>query len=130
MNDKNTELFFGDDEDVIITLTDEDGEDTDGQLMFAFEIEELQTEYVAVSLLDKNQEPTGELLALRYEEDEEGEAVVAPIEDEQEQEIVLQALQSLIDSGELGDEEEDEEEEGDYLDDIGDIFPGISIDKE
>ena len=50
MNDKNQKLLFSDsdEETVVITLTDEDGQDIDAEIMAALEIEEFGKEYVAV----------------------------------------------------------------------------------
>ncbi len=137
MNAKNRELFFGDDEDVVITLTDETGRDEDYLVVASFEIEELETEYFAVMSVDENGEnQDGEILLLRYLEDEEGEAVIEPIEDEEEGEIASQAFSQLLKEGAIEglglDEDDDDEESGDdddYLGDIGSIFPGVSIDK-
>lgn len=139
MNDKNTELFFGDDENVVVTLTDEDGQDVEAQIMAAFEIEELGTEYLMAVVLteDGEEDFSGEIHALKYEEDENGEPEILPIEEEEEMEIVSQAMQELLENGmldgvEFSDEEDEDEEMTDdnYLDDIGTIFPGVSIDKE
>lgn len=139
MNDRNTELFFGDDENVVVTLTDEDGQDVEAQIMAAFEIEELGTEYLMAVVLteDGEEDFSGEIHALKYEEDENGEPEILPIEEEEEMEIVSQAMQELLENGmldgvEFSDEEDEDEEMTDdnYLDDIGTIFPGVSIDKE
>lgn len=138
MNDKNTEMFFGDEEEVVLTLTDEDGEEMEAQMLAAFEIEEMSAEYVAVLPLDGNGEmQDGEVVLFRYDEDEEGNPEISAIEDENEYEIAAEGFRQLLKSGAIegfdcsDDEEEDEEMiEEDYLDDIGSIFPGISIEKE
>lgn len=137
MNDKNTELFFGDDENVVVTLTDEDGQDMEAQIMAAFEIEELGTEYLmAVVLTDEGdgEELSGEIHALKYQEDSRGEPEILPIEDEEEMEIVSQAMQELLENEGFDDleffrEEDEEQTDENYLDDIGTIFPGVSIDR-
>ena len=137
MNSKNTELFFGDEEDVILTLTDEDGNDIDTQMLAVFEIEELSTEYVAVLQLNEEHEvENGEVIILRYSEDEDGDPEINAIEDEEEYEIVTEAFRQLVESGAIegfdyDDEEDDEEDiDDDYLKDIGTLFPGVSIDKD
>ena len=45
MNDKNQKLLFSDsdEETVVITLTDEDGQDVDAEIMAALEIEEFSS---------------------------------------------------------------------------------------
>ena len=129
MNSKNTELFFGDEQDVVITITDEDGTDMDVTVVAAFEIEEMGTEYVAVLEVDEDGDPVdGELFALKYSEDAHGNPVISGIEDDQEMEIVMASMQEMLDDGLFDDEEEDEE--GDYLSDIKDLVPGISLERE
>ena len=141
MNDKNTEFFFGNDENVVLTLTDEDGRDMEAQIMAAFEIEELGTEYLMAVVLsgdEGEEELSGEIHALKYQEDEYGEPEILLIEDEEEMEIVSQAMQEVLKSEDFGDiefvgEDDDSDMEiadDNYLDDIGSIFPGISIDRE
>lgn len=129
MNSKNTDLFFGDEQDVVITITDEDGTDMDVTVVAAFEIEELATEYVAVLEVDEDGEPVdGELFALKYSEDAQGNPVISGIEDDEEMEIVMASMQEMLDDGLFDNDEEDGEE--DYLDDISDLIPGISLERE
>lgn len=134
MNQKNTELFFGDEESVVITLQDEDGEGTDVVLLASFEIEELGTEYIISVELDENGEDiTEELQLLKYEEDEDGEPEISSIDDEEEYEIAVQACKQILKSGAIEGfdvEDEEEDEDDDYLSDIGTIFPGLSVDKD
>lgn len=130
MNDRNRELLFDDESDMkaVITLTDEDGKDIDTEVIAAMEVEELGKEYIAVL---PQETPVGEdeieAMILSYSEDENGDPVFAPIEDEEEFEIVSEAFNQFF---EQAAEEDDEEEEAGYLDDIGDIIPGVTIGKE
>lgn len=134
MNDRNTEMLFGDDNEVVITITDEDGQSIDVQLLAAFEVEELGQEYIAA--VDMEDEEEGEVILLHYNEDVEGNPEISGIEDEDEYEAVAEIFQDLLESGELGDlgleieEDEDDGDDEDYLDDIGRLFPGVSIDKD
>ena len=135
MNQKNTELFFGDEESVVITLQDEDGEGTDVVLLASFEIEELGTEYIISVELDENGEDiTEEIQLLKYEEDEEGEPEISSIDDEEEYELASEACKQILRSGAIEgfdvEDEDDEEGEEDYLSDIGTIFPGLSVEKD
>ncbi len=136
MNDRNAELFFGDEEEVLLTLTDEDGNDVDTQMIAVFEIEELSSEYVAVLEVNENHEvENGEVIILRYSEDEDGDPVIDSIDDEEEYEIVTEAFRQLVESGavegfDYDDDDDEEEVDDDYLNDIGKMFPGVSIDKE
>ena len=51
MNQENTELFFGDEQDVVITLEVEDGTETKVTPLASFEIDELGTEYIIAAEL-------------------------------------------------------------------------------
>ncbi len=135
MNQKNTELFFGDEQDIVITLEVEDGTETKVTPLAGFEIDELGTEYIIAAELAPDEESmTGEVQILKYEEDADGEASMYSIEDEEEYELAAEACRQIIKSGaiegfDVEDEDEDSEEYNeDYLSDIGNIFPGLSID--
>lgn len=137
MNQENTELFFGDENDVVISLEVEDGTETKVTPLASFEIDELGTEYIIAAELTPDEESmTGEVQILKYEEDEDGEASMASIEDEEEYELAAEACRQIIKSGAIegfdvedDDDEDSEEYHEDYLSDIGNIFPGLSIDK-
>lgn len=138
MNQENTELFFGDEQDVVITLEVEDGTETKVTPLASFESDELGTEYIIAAELTPDEESmTGEVQILKYEEDADGEASMSSIEDEEEYQLAAEACRQIIRSGaiegfdvEEDDEDEDSEEyDEDYLSDIGNIFPGLSIDK-
>ena len=135
MNDKNQKLLFSDsdEETVVITLTDEDGQDIDAEIMAALEIEEFGKEYVAVMPQQATEDlEEGEALILEYSEDAEGNPQFAPVEDEDVFEVVAQAFNQLFeDPDEFLEDDEDEEDDSDgFLSDIGDILPGISIKKD
>ncbi len=139
MNQENTELFFGDEQDVILTLEAEDGTEIKATPLASFEIEELGTEYIiAVELEDDEQTMTGEVQILKYEEDENGEAAMSSIEDEEELELATDACRQIIKSGAIEgfevevdeDDEDSEEYNEDYLSDIKNMIPGISIEQD
>ncbi len=137
MNQENTELFFGDEQDVVITLEVEDGTETKVTPLASFEIDELGNEYIIAAELSQDETSmTGEVQILKYEEDEDGDASMSSIEDEEEYELAAEACRQIIKSGAIegfdveDDEDEDSEEYNeDYLSDIGNFFPGLSIDK-
>jgi uncharacterized protein YrzB (UPF0473 family) len=133
MNQKNTELFFGDEEsNVVITLTDEEGKDKNVVLIASFEIEETGGEYIiAVEMDEAGEELTQEMELLKYQEDSDGEPEIFSIDDEDEYATVAEVCKGLLKSGAIeGFSVEEEEEEDDYLSDLGTIFPGVSIDRE
>lgn len=132
MNDKNQELLFSDndEETVVVTLTDEDGKDVDAEIMAAIEIEELGKEYVAVMPQEVTEDlAEGEALILEYSEDSDGNPQFAPVEDETEFEIASKAFNQFFESA-MDDDDDDNEASGDFLDDLGDIIPGVSIKKD
>lgn len=129
MNAKNYDLFFNEDaeETAYITLTTEDGISIDTEIIAAIEIEELGKEYVAALPTEENEEfEEGEVLLLIYSEDANGDPIFTPVEDDEEIEIVSSAFEQFF----AEEEDEDEYDEEDYLDDISDLFPGVSIKKD
>lgn len=133
MNKKNNALFFGEDSDytAVITLTDEDGNEMNMEAVAAMEIHELKKEYMAVVPTEPNDEfEEGEVMLLIYSEDKKGNPVFTNIEDPEEFELASEAFEEML--SQMIDEEEDDEEEDisddNYLDDISDIMPGVSID--
>lgn len=127
MNTRNYNLFFDEDaeETALITLTDEEGNSFDTEIIAAIEIEELNKEYVAALPTEPNPDfEEGEVLLLIYTEDSNGDPEFAPIEEEEEFKIVSAAFEQFM------EDEEEEETDENYLDDISDLFPGVSIQKE
>ena len=132
MNDRNRDLFFNDDNEatVAITLTDEDGNDVEAQILAVIEIEELGKEYAAVLPLDIQEDEADEMEALIfvYSEDEDGNPVFESLDDAEEYEIVSSVFNQFF--SEAIDEEDEKDSEDSYLDDIGDIIPGVSIQRD
>ena len=117
----------------------EDGTEIKVTPLASFEIEELGTEYVIAAELEDDEETmTGEVQILKYEEDENGEAAMSSIEDEEELELAADACRQIIKSGAIEgfevevdeDDEDSEEYNEDYLSDIKNMIPGISIEQE
>ena len=134
MNARNTDMFFNENngETTFITLTDENGNEFDTEMIAAIKIEELQKEYIAVLPTEPNADfDEGEAIILIYSEDEDGDPVFESIEDEEEFQLAGEAFQQFFEDNSDDDEDEDDEDNQDnYLDDIGELFPGISIQKE
>lgn len=126
MNDRNREMIFGEESEyeAIITITDEDDNDIDAEIIASIEVEELGKEYVAVLPIETPaQMGEAEALILEYNEDEQGNPMFSPVEDDEEFGIVSSAFNQFF-----GEEEVEEEmEEGHYLDDLGEIIPGVSV---
>ena len=137
MNDRNREIFFNEESEVtaVVTVTAEDGTETEAEIIACVEIEELNKEFVALlpANLDEDADEA-EALILEYTEDANGEPVFSAIEDDELFETVAEAFNEFFEQAaeEEDDETEDddEDEERDYLDDIGDILPGVSIKNE
>lgn len=130
MNEKNRKLIFEPDDDMVavVTLTDEDGNEFDAEIMAALEIEELGREFIAVMPQEGTPDfEENEAMVLEYFEDEDGEPQFAAVEDEELFETVTNAFDKFF--NEAIDELETDDDNGSlgYLDDIGSIIPGVSI---
>lgn len=132
MNRKNLDLFFNEDDEetAVVTLTDENGNDVDAEIIAAVEIEELGKEFVAVMPQEETEDfQEGEALILEYSEDGDGEPVFTSV-DEEEYELVAQAFNQFF-AEQLDDfDEDDEDVNEDVLDDISSYLPGVSFKKE
>lgn len=133
MNAKNYDLFFNEDteETTYITLSDDD-HSFDLEVIATAEIEEFEKEYVAAIPKEPNPEfEEGKILILGYSEDADGDPVFTLIEDEEEAEQICSVFEQLLSEDDDEDNEDGIEiDEDDYLNDISDIFPGISIKKD
>ena len=107
MNDKNREIFFGnsDEEVAIITLTDEDGVESDAVIIASFEVAELGKEYIVVLPTEQEAEDLdngqSQVMMLEYIEDENGEPEFKYIEDDEEMQTVVEQFELLIENGVL-----------------------------
>lgn len=87
MNDRNKDLFFENEEgeSTAITLTDDDGNTVEVQVMASMEIEDEEKEYIAVLPIEGTEQfPDDQLIILIYSEDEEGNPQYCGISDEEE----------------------------------------------
>lgn len=95
MNDRNKDLFFENEEGEItaITLTDDDGNTVEVQVMASMEIEDEEKEYIAVLPIEGTEQfPDDQLIILIYSEDEEGNPQYQGISDEDELREVSEAF--------------------------------------
>lgn len=127
MNAKNHDLFFNEDSDytVTVTITDETGHEEEAEIIASIEIEELGREFVAVVPLTQDESAEVEAMILEYAEDENGDPVFSAVEDEDALGLAADAFNQFF-----ADASEEEEEESDFLGDIGNILPGISINRD
>ncbi|MCY0882172.1 MAG: Holliday junction resolvase RuvX [Firmicutes bacterium] len=93
------------DEDEIITLTDENGKEHEFVVVDVIEVEE--KEYAILLPIDTEEEEEAEAVILRLEKDAEGDDVLVDIDDDQEWEKVAQAYEELLD-------EDDEDDDHDH----------------
>ena len=103
----NNELQMEED---IITLTLDDNTDLSCYVIGIFPAGEY--EYIALDPIDNDDYQ--EALVYRYSESEDGEMILANIEDDEEYEIVADAFDELLDTidfYEISGEDEEEEEE-------------------
>ena len=130
MNDRNRKLFFDEDSDysVSVTITDENGQEEEAEILGAIEVEELNREFVAVLPQSQADNDEMEALILEYSEDENGDPVFSPVEEDDILELAANAFNQFF--AEAAEDEEEDEDDSGYLDDIGDILPGVSIQKD
>lgn len=139
MNDRNTDLFFNEDNEevALITLNDEDGNEVDAALMAVFQIEEVYSdeEFAVLMPLEQDEEALangeGEVLIFRYFEDEAGNPNFEAIEDDEMAQTAIDVFQAMVDNGDIKiqfntEEEVDEDEaeeaaEGANSIDLGDV---------
>lgn len=98
-DDKDLETgVIGEDEDEIITLTDEDGVEHEFVVVDVIEVSD--KEYAILLPLDADDEEEAEAVILRLEKDSDGDDVLVDIESEEEWEQVAQAYEELLDDEE------------------------------
>lgn len=89
----------------IIVLVDEEGNETEFEVVDFFEVDSQQ--YAVLYPVD---EELDEAIIMRVEEDEDGEEILVDIEDDEEWERVVAAYDELLDD-EYDDFEDDEDEQ-------------------
>lgn len=133
MNDKNQKLIFEPDDDMVavVTLTDEDGNEFDAEIMASLEIEELGREFIAVMPQEGTPDfEENEAMVLEYFEDENGEPQFAPVDDEELFETVTNAFDDFFTEAAEKLENGESDDSLGYLSDIENIIPGVSIQKD
>lgn len=83
---------FLDSADSIVTLTDEDGKESDFEVMASREIDGVT--YVALYPVADNEE--GEYVILKIEEDENGEEVLTTIDDDEEYDKIADIFEDEV----------------------------------
>jgi putative Holliday junction resolvase len=92
--DPNNELL-GEEEEEIITLTDEDGNEHEFVVVDVIEVD--SREYAILLPIDTEEDEEAEAVILRLEKDGDGDDVLVDIDSEQEWEKVAQAYEELLD---------------------------------
>jgi putative Holliday junction resolvase len=92
--DWNNEPLDDEDEE-IITLTDEEGNEHEFVVVDVIEVE--QKEYAILLPIDSEEDEEAEAVILRLEKDAEGDDILVDIDSEQEWEQVAQAYEELLD---------------------------------
>ena len=137
MNEKNTNIFFNEnnDEAVIITLNDEEGNEVDTVVMAVFQLEEQYQDYEFAVLMPLEQDEEeiengqGQVMIFRYFEDEDGNPNFEPIEDDDIAQAAVEAFQTMIDNGDINIEFNEEAGEEEYDEDEAEtVVEGNSID--
>ncbi len=94
-DDKDFEAGYAEDEDEIITLTDDEGKDHEFVVVDVIEVE--NKEYAILLPIDTEEDEEAEAVILRLEKDADGDDVLVNIESEEEWEQVAQAYEELLD---------------------------------
>ncbi len=94
-DDKELETGVAEDEDEIITLTDDDGKEHEFVVVDVIEVS--NKEYAILLPIDADEEEEAEAVILRLEKDADGDDVLTDIESEEEWEQVAQAYEELLD---------------------------------
>lgn len=94
-HDDLDEEFFEDDEDIVLTLTDEEGGEHDFFLLAELEIED--NLYRVVMAADaESEEEADEVIIFKVISDEDGEELMVDIENDEEWEMVADVWQELV----------------------------------
>ncbi|MEY4479777.1 MAG: hypothetical protein RLZZ267_455 [Bacillota bacterium] len=94
------EKYVPNEEDIIV-IPDEDGNEERFEIIMEFDVEARNAKYMLLVPVDTDDaELEEEVIAFRYEESEEGELTLFPIDDEEEWKIVEDTFQTLMAEGE------------------------------
>ncbi|MHB1610702.1 MAG: Holliday junction resolvase RuvX [Sulfobacillus sp.] len=93
-NDKDLMGTMGEEDDEIITLTDEDGNEHEFVVVDVIEVE--SQEYAILLPIDAEDDEEAEAVILRLEKDADGDDILVDIEAEEEWEKVAQAYEDLL----------------------------------
>ncbi len=105
------------DEESIITLVEEDGKERDYAIDEIIEIDEAKyAVLIPVECFDEDEEDDcEEAIIMKYEVDEKGDEYLSDIEDDEEYERVIEALEEFDeDDYDYDDDEDEDEDEEDF----------------
>lgn len=80
-----------------IIIPDENGEEHLFEVLFTFDVNENHQSYIAVTPVEQSEEEEVEVYAFRYEEKDEDDLSLFPIESDEEWEMVEEMLNTLAD---------------------------------
>ncbi|NBJ68615.1 MULTISPECIES: DUF1292 domain-containing protein [Clostridia] len=78
-----------------IIIPDENGEEHLFEVLFTFDVDDMNQSYIAVTPVEQSEEEEVEVYAFRYEEKDEDDLSLFPIESDEEWEIVEEMLNTL-----------------------------------
>lgn len=94
--------YYGEDEEMFVTLTLEDDSEVECEVITIFEVEE--QDYIVLLPVDDEE---GEVYIYKYFEDEEGNPGLDNIESEEEFEMVSAAFDEILEDGEYDEDVEE-----------------------
>jgi len=84
-----------------IIIPDEHGDEHLFEVLFTFDVDETEISYVAVVPAEQIDDEEVEVYAFRYEENENDDFTLYPIEDDEEWEMVEEMLHTLADEEDI-----------------------------
>lgn len=79
-----------------IYIPDEDGNEVPYEVLYQFEVEDTGKKYMLIIPAEETDEEEQEVLAFRFDEDEEGGLTLYPLENDEEWDIVEEAFNTLM----------------------------------
>jgi len=88
----------------ILTITNEDGQEVDYEILFTFNSEEYKRNYVVFASIDEDEDEFRETHAMAYVPNENGEGRLTPIDDDAEWDMIEDIIASFVEEMEEDDE--------------------------
>ncbi|WP_084213487.1 DUF1292 domain-containing protein [Thermicanus aegyptius] len=88
--------YHEDEEGEFIYIPDEEGNEVRYEVLYQFEVEDSGKKYMLIIPAEETDEEEQEVLAFRFDEDEEGGITLYPLETDEEWDLVEEAFNTLM----------------------------------